>query len=113
MSRRPRAPNGACDIAKAMGQSIAAQGDYVFLLQICDLFGILDAALVSARGSDEPAAFSAGLAAATRSFQSTDLLGGRLRLGGDAHDAPLVFAPFGYVSSCSCFRYLTKPAALA
>jgi hypothetical protein len=101
------------DIARAEGQSIAAQGDYVFLQQICDLFGVLDAALVSASGSDEAGAFSAGLGAASKSFQSADLLGGRIRLGGDAHDAPLVFAPFGYVGSCSCFRYLTKPAALA
>ncbi|MDX6198515.1 MAG: hypothetical protein QOJ79_1666 [Actinomycetota bacterium] len=101
------------EIASAEGQSIASQGDYVFLLQICDLFGILDAALVNASGSDDTAAFAAGLGAASKSFQSTDILGGRLRLGGDTHDAPPVFAPFGYVGSCSCFRYLGKPAALA
>jgi hypothetical protein len=101
------------DIARSQGQTINGQADYAFLLQICDLFGVLDAALVSARGNEEPATFSAGLAAAMTSYQSADVLGGRLRLGGDAHDGPPVFAPFGFVSSCSCFRYLGKPAALA
>jgi hypothetical protein len=47
------------------------------------------------------------------SFQSVAVLGGRLRLGDDAHDAPTVFAPFGFDSSCSCFRYTAPPAALA
>jgi hypothetical protein len=101
------------DIARSQGEQITVQGDYVFLLQICDAFGIVDAALVAAHGSDDATAFSAGLSAASSSFESTDVLGGRLRLGSGGHDAPPVFAPFGYVGSCSCFRYLTKPAALA
>jgi hypothetical protein len=101
------------EIARTEGQSIASQGDYVFLLQICDLFGLLDAALVSAGGSDEAATFSAGLGAASKSFQSADLLGGRIRLGGDAHDAPPVFSVFAYQQQCSCFRYSTTPSRLA
>ena len=101
------------EIARSQGQTISNQSDYVFLLQVCDLFGVLDAALVAARGSDEAAAFSAGLGAAMPSYRSSDVLGERLRLGGDAHDGPPAFAPFAYVSSCSCFRYTSKPAALA
>jgi hypothetical protein len=101
------------DIARSEGEQITVQGDYAFLLQICDVFGILDAALVAAHGNDEADAFFAGVGAASTSFQSNGVLGGRLRLGGDVHDAPPVFAPFGYVASCSCFRYTSKPAALA
>jgi hypothetical protein len=100
-------------MARSQGEQVNNQSDYVFLLQICDLFRVLDAALVAARGSDVAGTFAAGLAAAMRSFGSAFVLGGRLRLGGDAHDGPPVFAPFGYVASCSCFRYTSKPTALA
>jgi hypothetical protein len=48
-----------------------------------------------------------------KTFESANVLGGRLRLGPDAHDGPPVFAPFGYVASCTCFRYTGKPTALA
>ena len=111
----PKTPGAkrCLDIAASEGQTINGQGDYAFLLQICDLFAVLDAALVAARGSDEPAAFSAGLGAAMTSYQSPSVLGGRLRLGAKAHDGPPVFAAFGYAGSCSCFRYIGNPAALA
>lgn len=100
-------------IARDQGQQINGQGDYAFLLQICDLFAVLDAALLAASGSDEAAPFAAGLDTAMKTFQSANVLGGRLRLGSRAHDGPPVFAPFGYVGSCSCFRYTTSPAELA
>jgi hypothetical protein len=100
-------------IATGEGQQIGGQADYIYLLQICDLFRVVDAALVAARGHDDAARFSSGLAAAMPSFSSVAVLGGRLRLGGDAHDAPTVFAPFGYDASCTCFRYTATPAALA
>jgi hypothetical protein len=100
-------------IARSQGQIINNQSDYVFLLQVCDLFGAANAALVSARGSTDPAAFATGLASAMASFESANVLGGRLRLSQRSHDGPAVFAPFGYVSSCSCFRYTQKPSALA
>ena len=100
-------------IAHAEGETISNQSDYVFLLQVCDLFGALDAALIAANGHTDESSFDGGLDLAMRSYQSSNVLGGRLRLGRGGHDGPPVFAPFGQVSSCGCFRYLTKPQALA
>ncbi|MCW2545090.1 MAG: hypothetical protein JWM40_2642, partial [Frankiales bacterium] len=100
-------------IARSQGQIINNQSDYVFLLQVCDLFGVFDAALIAARGGSDAASFAAGLTSAMTTFESANVLGGRLRLSSKAHDGPGVFAPFGYLSSCTCFRYARKPSALA
>lgn len=100
-------------IAKAEGITVTSQADYAFLYQICDLFAVVDATLVATHGYDDTATLANGLTTAMQSFQSAYVLGGQLRLGGTAHDGPLFFAPFGYVSKCSCFRYSTSPARLA
>jgi hypothetical protein len=103
-----------CDgIARAEGIQPRSQADYAFLDQICDLFAVLDASLVAAHGHDEASALPAGVATAMRSFDSAYVLGGRLRLSRNVHDAPEVFSAFGYRSACKCFRYTTSPARLA
>ena len=111
----PKSPavRNCFDIAHSQGQTISNQSDYVFLLQVCDLFGALNAALVAARGHADGSSFADGLESAMTSYTSPNVLGGRLRLGRAAHDGPPVFAPFGQVASCTCFRYLTPPKALA
>jgi len=100
-------------IARSEGMTVSSQADYAFLYQICDLFAVLEAALNAAHGYDDSTTLSNGLASAMRSFQSAYVLGATLRLGGSAHDGPTLFAPFGYVSKCSCFRYSNQPARLA
>ena len=103
-----------CDaVARAEGITVTSQADYAFLDQICDLFAVLDASLSAARGHDEPSVFPSGVATGMTSFESAYVLGGRLRLDREVHDAPALFAAFGYQQKCSCFRYSTTPAPLA
>jgi ABC-type branched-subunit amino acid transport system substrate-binding protein len=103
-----------CDaVARAEGITAKSQADYTFLYQICDLFRVLDASLVAAHGHDEATALPAGVSASMQSFRSAYVLGGRLRLDRNVHDAPLLFSAFGYQQNCTCFRYSTPPARLA
>jgi hypothetical protein len=103
-----------CDaIARAAGINARSQADYAFVYQICDLFAVLDASLVAARGHDEANVLPAGVAGAMRSFGSAYVLAGRLRLDRQVHDAPPSFSVFRYVQTCKCFRYSTAPARLA
>jgi len=103
-----------CDaIAGAEGITVASQADYAFVYQICDLFAVLNASLVAARGHEEASLLPAGVATAMRSFESAYVLAGRLTLTRDQHDAPPVFSVFAYQQQCACFRYSTTPARLA
>ncbi|MDT7547963.1 MAG: hypothetical protein QOE84_357, partial [Actinomycetota bacterium] len=103
-----------CDaIAREEGLTVASQADHAFLYQICDLFAVLNAGLVAARGHEEPSLLPAGVASAMRSFDSAYILNGRLAISRDQHDAPPVFSVFAYQQQCTCFRYTTTPARLA
>ena len=103
-----------CDaVAKEVGISPQTQADEAFIYQICDLFAVLNASLIAARGHDEASLLPAGVATAMKSFESAYVLGGRLRLSRDQHDAPPVFSVFAYQQQCACFRYSTTPTDLA
>jgi hypothetical protein len=111
---RHSAATKRCDaVARAQGINAKSQADYAFVYQICDLFAVLDASLVAARGHDEASILPAGVATAMGSFESAYVLGERLRLDRRVHDAPPSFSVFRYQQTCSCFRYSTKPARLA
>jgi len=103
-----------CDaMARSQGITPQTQGDEALLRLVCDLFLLYKAAVEAAGGHDDAASVSAGLAAASRTFVSAAVLGGGLQLGRGHQDAPTQVAEFGFVSSCSCFKYIGPSRPLA
>jgi ABC-type branched-subunit amino acid transport system substrate-binding protein len=99
-------------MAASEGIRAASQTDKGLITLVCEMFRVFAGALSAAAGSDAPARFLPALETSTRTQQSALQLGGRSRVGSQ-RDAPLQFARFDYVPSCSCFRYVSRPAPLA
>lgn len=96
-----------CDaIVRSQGLNPQTQGDVALVRAVCDLFLVFKAAVEAAGGRDDPASLSKGLALAAMTHQSAALLGGKVQLGQGRQNAPTQVAEFGFVSDCSCFRYV-------
>lgn len=107
------ATSKTCDaMARSQGITAQTQGDEALIQLVCDLFLVYKSAVETAGGRDDPSSLSAGLATASSNYLSAAVLGGRIQLGRRHQDAPTEVAEFGFVSSCSCFRYLGPPRPL-
>lgn len=103
----------ACfQMAASEGIRAASQTDKGLILLVCEMFRVFVDALKTATGSDAAERFVPAIAASSRTFESALHLGDRTRLG-RYRDAPVQFARFDYVKSCSCFRYTGPPRPLA
>jgi hypothetical protein len=102
-----------CDaMARSEGVSPQTQGDVALVRLVCEVFLVFKAAVEAAGGRDDSASLAMGLASATRSYVSATVLGGKLRLGDGHQDGATQAAEFGFVSSCTCFRYVGRPRPL-
>ena len=99
-------------MARSQGVTPQTPGDVGLLRLVCDLFLVYKTAVESAGGRDDPVSLAAGLASASRTYLSAAVLGGRLRLGQGAQNAPTQVAEFAFATSCSCFTYVSRPRPL-
>lgn len=98
--------------ASSQGVTATSQADQLFVLQICDLFAVLDQTLTASHGYPDRASLFNALPLVSKGFQSAWLLGGRLQLAPDRRDAPTASAVFRYGTDCSCFRYRTAARSM-
>jgi ABC-type branched-subunit amino acid transport system substrate-binding protein len=98
--------------ARLAGYDVATPTDRSYMVQSCEHFLVLKAALEAVGGRDDRASLVSGLATASRSYSSVLQVSGRISLGGQRKDAPTQVAEWGYVTGCACFRYLSAPRAL-
>lgn len=110
----PGAPTGAtkrCRQAYASMQLVPhSAGEALAMDETCAQFFALEEALLATNGHSDAASLRRGL---ERSSSSPLLLGGTRLSTTSRHDAPVLFAPFGFTASCSCFAYTGPPQKLA
>ena len=92
---------------------IAPQGkaDRATMDVVCDAFFLLEAGLTASKGRAGQALVS-GMESLHTSYVSPFSLTGATRYDEKHHDGPRAFSIFTYKTSCSCFTYISKPAAL-
>jgi hypothetical protein len=73
---------------------------------VCANLFFLGAALRSSGGNPDGRALMAAVDALGGAFTSPGILQGRTLFGPGRHDGPAAVAPFAYVPSCSCLRYV-------
>jgi hypothetical protein len=76
---------------------------------ICDAFWAVRDALVATAGVGGLRALRPALEGLGSSFHGAGTLGGLTSFSASKHDGAAEVAPFGYVASCSCFRYQASP----
>ena len=109
----PTAATRACiDTLRSRGLTPASPVDRFTGFQICDALGLTGRVLEQTRGATGARAFSAGLDRVGTSFTGAAMLEGRTDFRSGRRDGPAVARVFGWVSSCSCFRYSGSSGAL-
>lgn len=76
---------------------------------ICDTFNALQLALGSNGGAGGLDALRPALERLGSSFVSAGTIGGATEITAKKHDGAQKTAPFAYMTSCKCFRYLASP----
>jgi hypothetical protein len=100
-------------MARSQGINATSQTDVSLVYQVCEQFLLFERVIVGAAGRDDPASLRAGLARVANGYLSALQVGGTLHLSSTVHDATEKFALFGFSAGCGCFRYTSKPQALA
>ena len=76
---------------------------------LCDAFDAVNAALVADGGIGGFDALRPALEGLGSSLVGAGTIGGAIELSRTKHDGAQKTAPFAYLSSCDCFRYLASP----
>jgi ABC-type branched-subunit amino acid transport system substrate-binding protein len=91
---------------------VSTKADRATVDVVCDAFFLLEAGLTASKGHAREALVS-GLESLGTSYVSPYSLTGATRYDEQRHDGPRTFSVFTYKTSCSCFTYVSRPAALA
>jgi hypothetical protein len=107
---RPTAVEARCvGLVQSGGVDPASYQDRVFVYSECGPFLLLEAALRQARGSSRPSELMTVINSLRASFLAPGLVIGKTNYTTTRHDGPEMVQEFGYVTSCSCLRYLHPP----
>jgi hypothetical protein len=99
--------------AATQGVKPSSKADDLLLDQTCEQFFAVESALHLSRGRSSAPTFVSALEALGDTYVSPFSIRGLARFGHEKHDGPVLFAPYAYVASCSCFRYTAGPTPLA
>lgn len=94
------------------GTAPANAADRGALEATCDGMAFLAAALAGSGGAGGLAAVHAAIERLGTAFTSIQALAGRTTFGPRRHDGAQAVAPFSYVDTCSCFRYVGPPTTV-
>lgn len=108
----PAADKRCLDLIKQGGVTVSGWvNTYIATTECTELF-FLGAALQLSNGDEHGSALMAAVDRLGAGFTAPGIVSGRTVFGPRRHDGPAAVAPFAYVASCSCLRYVGAATAL-
>ena len=99
-------------LSKAGGLAPANITEKFALYQACSNLFLLEAALKRGDGGASGAALRSTILSLGTSFGSTGIIGGSTLFGAGRPDGAELSAEWGFVASCTCFRYSGRPTVM-
>jgi hypothetical protein len=102
----PTADRRCLSLIKSAGVSVSGWQSTYLATTECAMVFLLEAALRHNGGDASGRAVARAIADLAGSFTAPAVVAGRTRFGPSRHDGPAAVAPFAYVASCDCLRYV-------